>query len=63
MTSARSRTSSPIGGTGYDYLPRLFGERLREAGVADEELRMLFLENPRRALAGAWRVDSHRRPP
>jgi predicted metal-dependent phosphotriesterase family hydrolase len=41
------------GGTGYDYLPAEFGERLREAGLADEELRLLFIENPRRALAPA----------
>jgi phosphotriesterase-related protein len=41
-----------FGGSGYDYLPATFGDRLREAGLAEEELRMLFIENPRRALAG-----------
>lgn len=41
------------GGTGYDYLPGDFAGRLREAGFSDEELRLLFIENPRRALAPA----------
>ena len=40
-----------FGGTGYDYLPARFGDRLREADLAEDELRMLFIENPRRALA------------
>jgi phosphotriesterase-related protein len=41
------------GGTGYDYLPSEFGRRLRDAGLSEEELRLLFIENPRRALAPA----------
>ena len=40
-----------FGGSGYDYLPARFGDRLREADLAEDELRMLFIENPRRALA------------
>jgi predicted metal-dependent phosphotriesterase family hydrolase len=40
------------GGTGYDYLPGDFAARLREAGMSDEELTRLFVENPRRALTG-----------
>jgi phosphotriesterase-related protein len=40
-----------FGGSGYEYLPARFGERLREAGLSDEETRMLFFDNPRRALA------------
>jgi phosphotriesterase-related protein len=42
-----------FGGTGYDYLPARFGDRLREADLAEDELRMLFIESPRRALAPA----------
>jgi phosphotriesterase-related protein len=41
-----------FGGSGYDYIPAQFGDRLREAGLSEDELRMLFVENPRRALAG-----------
>ena len=41
-----------FGGTGYEYLPARFGEVLRDAGLADEELRRLFVENPRWALIG-----------
>jgi phosphotriesterase-related protein len=40
------------GGSGYDYLPALFSRRLGEAGFSEEELFMLFVENPRRALTG-----------
>jgi phosphotriesterase-related protein len=40
------------GGTGYGYIPALFAGRLREAGFSDEELLLLFVENPRRALTG-----------
>ena len=40
-----------FGGSGYDYLPARFGDRLREADLGEDELRMLFIENPRRALA------------
>lgn len=40
------------GGSGYDYIPALFSLRLREAGFSDEELWILFVENPRRALTG-----------
>jgi phosphotriesterase-related protein len=41
-----------FGNTGYDYLPNEFLGRLREAGFADDELRQLFVENPRAALTG-----------
>lgn len=40
------------GGTGYDYIPATFVARLRDAGVSEEELWMLFVTNPRRALVG-----------
>ena len=39
------------GGTGYEFLPARFAGMLRDAGLADEELQLLFVENPRRALA------------
>lgn len=41
-----------FGNTGYDYLPGEFRERLGAAGLSEEELRLLFVENPRRALVG-----------
>jgi phosphotriesterase-related protein len=41
------------GGTGYDYLPALFSGALSKAGLSDEELLMLFVYNPRRALTGS----------
>jgi phosphotriesterase-related protein len=42
-----------FGGSGYDLLPTAFAERLRTEGFAEEELRQLFVLNPRRALAPA----------
>lgn len=41
------------GGTGYDYLPTAFADRLRQAGLSEEELHMLFVDNPRRAISGS----------
>lgn len=41
------------GGTGYDYLPAAFADRLRQAGLSEEELHMLFVDNPRRAISGS----------
>jgi phosphotriesterase-related protein len=40
------------GGSGYDYLPSKFEGLLAEAGLSRDELVMLFVENPRRALTG-----------
>ncbi|HEV8674851.1 MAG TPA: phosphotriesterase-related protein [Methylomirabilota bacterium] len=40
------------GGNGYAYIPTRFVPLLREAGLAEEELRLLLVENPRRVLAG-----------
>jgi predicted metal-dependent phosphotriesterase family hydrolase len=40
------------GGTGYNYLPTEFSCRLEDVGLAKEELEILFVQNPRRALAG-----------
>ena len=54
-----------FGGTGYDYLPARFGDRLREAGLAEDELRMLFIENPearaRPPGSRPWRTPAGRR--
>jgi phosphotriesterase-related protein len=40
------------GGIGYDYLPTRFLPLLREAGIADEQIQQMTVENPRRALTG-----------
>jgi phosphotriesterase-related protein len=40
------------GGNGYDYLLTCFLPRLRAAGVDDETLHIITVENPRRLLAG-----------
>lgn len=39
------------GGIGYDYCLREFLPKLREAGVSEEEIHTLIVENPRRILA------------
>jgi predicted metal-dependent phosphotriesterase family hydrolase len=38
------------GGNGYTYLAETFLPRLREAGVSDDEIRTITIENPRRLL-------------
>jgi phosphotriesterase-related protein len=38
------------GGNGYVHLAKTFLPRLREAGVSDEEIRTITVENPRRIL-------------
>jgi predicted metal-dependent phosphotriesterase family hydrolase len=40
------------GGTGYTFVPTGFADALRECGLQEDDLRMLLVENPRRALAG-----------
>ena len=40
------------GGNGYDYIPTRFVPLLKEAGLSDEQIRTLLVENPRRVLAG-----------
>lgn len=40
------------GGNGFAYIPTQFGPRLKEAGLGDEQIRVLLVENPRRALTG-----------
>ena len=41
------------GGNGYDYILTVFLDRLRSAGVDDETLHLVTVENPRRLLEGA----------
>lgn len=41
------------GGGGYDFLLTDFVPRLRSAGVSTEEIALITVENPRRALTGA----------
>ena len=40
------------GGTGYAYIITTFSDMLREAGVTDEQLRTISVDNPRRLLTG-----------
>jgi predicted metal-dependent phosphotriesterase family hydrolase len=40
------------GGTGYDFVPTSFAERLRTAGLDDGEIRTILVDNPRTALTG-----------
>jgi phosphotriesterase-related protein len=40
------------GGVGYSFVPGELRVLLREAGVSDEQLHQLLVENPRRALTG-----------
>ena len=40
------------GGNGYDYILVCFLSRLREAGVAEEAIQLMTVDNPRRLLTG-----------
>ena len=40
------------GGLGYAFVPSGFSDILREAGVTDEQLQQMMVDNPRRALSG-----------
>jgi phosphotriesterase-related protein len=40
------------GGTGYGFVPGEFAVLLRQAGVTDEQLHQMLVDNPRRALTG-----------
>ena len=44
---------SAFGGCGYDYIPSRFVPVLRDKGLTDADIRMLTVDNPRRALTGA----------
>jgi len=41
-----------FGGEGYDYVLTVFVPQLKEAGLADEQINTLLVDNPRRVLAG-----------
>ncbi len=40
------------GGGGYDFIPTRFLPRLRDAGLSQEQIQQLTVENPRRAITG-----------
>lgn len=40
------------GGAGYDFVVTTFLQRLRDAGITSQQIHMLFVDNPRRALTG-----------
>ena len=41
-----------FGGNGYAFLVSQFVPMLREAGLSEEQVRVLLVENPRRMLTG-----------
>lgn len=41
-----------MGGSGYAYVPTGFADRLRAAGFTESDVRLLLVDNPRRALTG-----------
>jgi phosphotriesterase-related protein len=43
---------SSNGGSGFGFVPGRFSDALREAGVSDDEIDVILVQNPRRALAG-----------
>lgn len=46
------------GGTGYDYLLTGFVPRLRESGMSQKEIDVLFIDNPRAALTSRCAVSA-----
>lgn len=44
---------SVYGGCGYDFIPVQFLPMLKEKGLAADDIEMMMVENPRRALTGA----------
>ncbi len=51
-TARRSYWKAYGGGPGFDYLLAVFTPRLRQEGFAEDELRLIWAENPARWLAG-----------
>ena len=49
---ARRPTLTAYGGGGYAYILQEFVPRLQAAGVKDEKIRTILVDNPRRALTG-----------
>lgn len=43
-----------MGGPGYAYVVTEFTDVLRDAGLGEDELHLLLVDNPRRALTGEW---------
>jgi predicted metal-dependent phosphotriesterase family hydrolase len=43
-----------IGGPGYTFVPTTFAERLRDRGLSQDDINLLLIENPRRALTGGF---------
>ena len=41
-----------LGGPGYTYVPTTLVDHLRQRGLSDDDVRILLVENPRRALSG-----------
>jgi phosphotriesterase-related protein len=41
------------GSSGYDFIPTAFAGKLRKAGLSQEQVDMLLVHNPRRALVGS----------
>ncbi len=46
------------GGTGYAHILRHFVPRLREAGVRDDQIRTMLVDNPRRYFSSRYRNDT-----
>jgi phosphotriesterase-related protein len=44
---------SAFGGNGYAFIPTRFARLLQEAGLSQEQIQTLLVENPRRLLSGA----------
>jgi predicted metal-dependent phosphotriesterase family hydrolase len=40
------------GGLGYGFVPGALTDILRDAGITDEQLHQMLVDNPRRALTG-----------
>lgn len=49
---ASNRHYVAYGGNGYAYIPTAFAERMRAAGLSQEQVDTLLIENPRRMLTG-----------
>lgn len=43
-----------MGGPGYTYVVTQFADVLRDAGFGEDDLHLLLVDNPRRALTGEW---------
>lgn len=48
------------GGFGYGHILRSFGQRLRDQGITDEQVRTMLVDNPRRLFSSHHRVEERR---